>query len=148
MVSNCIIWWQRKNILAGYEESCGTHDSSYEVGFLFVRLHIIQFDWILVCLVLFYKKCQTLDLLISVPYIAAKPKRIKMMLPTNFLGQIFLLRGDGWCLILKVRKNLTFIYWQAVWKWQQVISICQQYWNLENRQVLESGHCMLLLVFF
>ena len=48
----------------------------------FVRHHIMQFDWILVSLDFMYKQCQTPDLLISVLYIAAMPKRIRMVHPT------------------------------------------------------------------
>ena len=71
-----------KKILAEYQELCESHDSSYAVGFVFVRRHIMQFDWIIGYLGLLYKQCQTPDLVISELYIAAKPKQITMVLPT------------------------------------------------------------------
>ena len=35
-----------KKILAGYEELCDPHDSSYAIGICFVRHHIMQFETI------------------------------------------------------------------------------------------------------
>ena len=52
-------------------------------GQIFVVPHqIMQFERILFFGGLLYKQCQTPDLLISVLYIVAKPKRIEMMLQT------------------------------------------------------------------
>jgi hypothetical protein len=79
MVSNCIIWRRTKKIL---QETCESHDSSHAVGFFFVRHHIMQFDLFIGYLGLLYKQCQTPDLVISELYIAAKPKQMKMVLPT------------------------------------------------------------------
>ena len=71
-----------KKILAGYQESYESHDSSYAVGFFFVRRLIMQFDWILFYLGLLYEQCQTPDMVISELYIAAKPKQIRIVLQT------------------------------------------------------------------
>ena len=49
----------------------------FSCGKIFFACHcIMQFEKILFSLGLLCKQCQTLDLLISVLYIAAKPKRI------------------------------------------------------------------------
>ena len=50
--------------------------------FCFVWHHIIELKRILLCLGLLYEQCQSPDVLISVFYIPATPKRIKMVLPT------------------------------------------------------------------
>ena len=69
-------------MLIAQEKLYGLHGSTYPIRFVFVRHHIIQFEWILFCLGLSYKQCQAQDLLNSVFYIAAKPKQTEMMLPT------------------------------------------------------------------
>ena len=80
IVSNCILWWQTKKTLVAQEELFGSHRSSRSVIF-FPCHNILQFETILFYLGLLYKKCQTQDVLISVLYIAAKPKWRDMVLP-------------------------------------------------------------------
>ena len=71
------------------EESCWSHGSTYAIRFVSVRHHIMQFEFTPLCLVLLYKLCPTSDVLISFLYIAAKPKHIEMLLPTeNWLHNI------------------------------------------------------------
>ena len=81
-------------MLAGYQELCESHDSSYAVKFCCVRHHFMPFDLIIVYLGLLYKQCQTPDLVISELFIAAKPKQIKMVIPTITKRFSFILLGD------------------------------------------------------
>ena len=130
---NWIILWQTEKLSTTQKELCRLHGSTYAIRLVSICHHIMQFDPILFCLGLLLKQYQTPDLIISVLYIAAKPKWIEMMLPTNKKTYIL---ENCYVLCIKIASVVQKVWsfcWTLLNSWFYVLYKITNLYNLTNQ---------------